>query len=144
MKSLSPVHTHGKPISPDAMARIFDALVRTVEGENALLPSNNLGLGLYITREIVSAHGGTIKVTSSERDGTAFTARLPLWTKGTKTRNAFGPHLYCARNVVDGFSTSHTRRVEKDRTRAIELSSGVSRTPGPTSALPAVVRRQSE
>ncbi len=71
------VQNNGVPISPGAMVGIFDALVRSAEGEQAHLQSNNLGLGLYITREIVSAHGGTIKVTSSEKDGTVFTARFP-------------------------------------------------------------------
>jgi len=37
----------------------------------------NLGLGLYITKEIVVAHGGEINVTSSEQGGTTFTAKLP-------------------------------------------------------------------
>jgi signal transduction histidine kinase len=36
-----------------------------------------IGLGLYIAREIVIAHGGTIAVASSEGAGTVFTVRLP-------------------------------------------------------------------
>lgn len=71
------VHNDGVPISEGAVVQIFDALVRSGEGENAELQSNNLGLGLYITKEIVSAHGGTIKVTSSEKLGTTFTAIFP-------------------------------------------------------------------
>jgi signal transduction histidine kinase len=39
--------------------------------------SNGLGLGLFISREIVLAHGGTIDVTSAEQDGTRFVVRLP-------------------------------------------------------------------
>jgi sigma-B regulation protein RsbU (phosphoserine phosphatase) len=34
-------------------------------------------LGLYITKDIVVSHGGTIDVTSSEEDGTTFTAHFP-------------------------------------------------------------------
>ena len=37
-----------------------------------------LGLGLYITRAIVIAHGGSIQVDSKEGEGSAFTVRLPL------------------------------------------------------------------
>ena len=71
------VHNDGVPIPQSVMVRIFDALVRSAEGEQAHLQSNNLGLGLYITKEIVSAHGGVIKVTSSEKEGTVFTVRFP-------------------------------------------------------------------
>jgi signal transduction histidine kinase len=39
--------------------------------------SKGLGLGLFISREIVAAHGGTIGVSSSEREGTRFRVRLP-------------------------------------------------------------------
>jgi PAS domain S-box-containing protein len=39
--------------------------------------SRGLGLGLFIVRELVRAHGGTVEVSSSEPDGTTFTIRLP-------------------------------------------------------------------
>ena len=71
------VHNDGVPIPPNAVAGIFEALIRSGDGEDAHLQSNNLGLGLYITKEIVVAHGGSIKVTSSEKLGTTFTARFP-------------------------------------------------------------------
>jgi sigma-B regulation protein RsbU (phosphoserine phosphatase) len=37
----------------------------------------SMGLGLYIVREIVAAHGGSIEARSSEAEGTTFTVRLP-------------------------------------------------------------------
>jgi signal transduction histidine kinase len=39
--------------------------------------SSGLGLGLHISQQIVSAHGGSIEVTSSESEETCFTVRLP-------------------------------------------------------------------
>ena len=73
------VHNEGIPIPPDATVKIFESMTRaepTEEGETDS-ESVNLGLGLCISKEIVIAHGGTINVTSSEKDGTTFTARLP-------------------------------------------------------------------
>ena len=71
------IHNDGLPIPSNALPRIFDALVRSSAEEIGQGHSNNLGLGLYITKEIVSAHGGTITVTSSEKYGTKFTALFP-------------------------------------------------------------------
>jgi signal transduction histidine kinase len=68
------VHNEGVPIPKNAIGGIFEAMIR---GGTDGIDSTNLGLGLYITKEIVSAHGGTIRVTSSERDGTTFTALFP-------------------------------------------------------------------
>lgn len=74
------VHNQGVPISDEAIGRIFDSLTRGGwEEKNDEPPSSvNLGLGLYITKEIVVAHGGTIDVASSRKHGTTFTARLPV------------------------------------------------------------------
>ncbi len=38
-------------------------------------PREVTGLGLYIVKEIVDAHGGTIRVSSTERERTIFTVR---------------------------------------------------------------------
>ncbi len=58
----------------------------------AVATAGNLGLGLYITKEVVVAHGGTIEVTSSEMEGTIFTARFP--------RSQPDPALHDARRQV--------------------------------------------
>lgn len=77
------VHNEGVPIAPDDLATLFNSLTRVIVDEDlASEPSVNLGLGLYICKEIVVAHGGTIAVTSTERDGTTFTVRFPR-TAGT-------------------------------------------------------------
>ncbi|RON58458.1 sensor histidine kinase [Pseudomonas frederiksbergensis] len=70
------VHNYGVPIPEDAITTIFDPLVRSADEELGQ-PSTSLGLGLFIVKEVVNAHQGTIEVTSNEVDGTLFTVVLP-------------------------------------------------------------------
>lgn len=70
------VHNDGPPIPERDRARIFEPLAGTTAGSSPII-STNMGLGLYIVRQIVQAHGGTIDVTSSESTGTIFRAELP-------------------------------------------------------------------
>lgn len=72
------VRNQGPPIPPDALPTIFDPLVRgsSPELQKHRRPGS-IGLGLYIAREVVIAHGGTIDVKSSATEGTVFTVRLP-------------------------------------------------------------------
>ena len=71
------VHNAGVPIPSKKLATIFDSLSRAVTDKGDDPSSINLGLGLYITKEIVIAHGGTIDVYSTKKEGTEFTVRLP-------------------------------------------------------------------
>lgn len=69
----------GDPIAPDALQVIFEPLVQApnASSEQHERSKTSLGLGLFIVREIVIAHGGTISVESSVAAGTVFTIRLP-------------------------------------------------------------------
>lgn len=71
------VTNQGPPISPSALPTIFDPFVRASEESTTHRPRGGIGLGLYIARQIVLAHSGTIAVDSSETTGTAFKVRLP-------------------------------------------------------------------
>jgi signal transduction histidine kinase len=72
------VHNHGEPIPLDRQYIIFDPLRSgVVTGDGAGAHRESLGLGLYIARSIAEAHGGRMSVTSSEGEGTTFTASLP-------------------------------------------------------------------
>ena len=69
----------GDPIPADALQAIFEPLVQApnASSEAHERSKTSLGLGLFIVREIVLAHDGTISVESSTAAGTVFTIRLP-------------------------------------------------------------------
>ncbi|MFB1485003.1 ATP-binding protein [Corallococcus sp. RDP092CA] len=69
------IHNAGAPISPERMGRLFQPLQRA-SGE-VDTSGRSIGLGLYIVKQLVEAHGGTITVTSTADAGTTFTVRLP-------------------------------------------------------------------
>ncbi len=72
------IHNDGNPIPSHQRATMFDSFTRGKDkGKGRKNVSSNLGLGLFITREIIHSHGGTITVISNENDGTTFTVCLP-------------------------------------------------------------------
>lgn len=72
------VTNEGPPIPPELRLRIFHPMVRGLSPESrAAQRLGSMGLGLYIAREVVTAHGGTIEVTSSPAGLTTFTVHLP-------------------------------------------------------------------
>ena len=70
------VRNEGDPIPPDALLTIFDPLVRGSPERRQQRRPGSIGLGLYIAREVVTSHGGTIDV-RSDAAATVFTVRLP-------------------------------------------------------------------
>lgn len=73
------VTNHGEPIPPESLQVIFDPLVQLSNRSAGApqRPSTNLGLGLFIAREVAVGHHGTLEVTSDAARGTVFTMRLP-------------------------------------------------------------------
>jgi len=65
------VHNDGPPIPAARLASIFEPFQRASE------TGKGLGLGLFIVREIVDAHGGAVDVSSSAGAGTTLVLRLP-------------------------------------------------------------------
>jgi signal transduction histidine kinase len=65
---------HGIGIAPEVRARIFEKFERAVPRQHY----GGFGLGLWIARQLVVAHGGTIEVVSDVGAGSTFTIELPL------------------------------------------------------------------
>jgi signal transduction histidine kinase/Ni2+-binding GTPase involved in maturation of urease and hydrogenase len=67
------VRDHGVGIASERQTEIFEAYKRASSARHY----GGLGLGLYIVRQIVVAHGGTIRVDSAPNAGATFVAELP-------------------------------------------------------------------
>ena len=71
------VRNRGPAIPESAIPTLFDPFVRAAVASRPETRRAGVGLGLFISREIVTAHSGSIAVESSEGTGTAFWVRLP-------------------------------------------------------------------
>jgi len=70
------VNNQGPIVARNALEKIFEPMVRR-PSEGSDTNAGGLGLGLYIAREIVLSHGGTVGVTSIKKEGTTFTVCIP-------------------------------------------------------------------
>jgi signal transduction histidine kinase len=68
------IQDRGVGISAEDQTRIFNRFERA----GSIKSFGGLGLGLYVTRQIVAAHGGTIHVESRPAQGATFIVELPL------------------------------------------------------------------
>ncbi len=71
------VRDTGEGIPPEDLSRIFERFYQ-VDKSRHRDHQSGLGLGLAIARQIVEAHGGTIKASSTVGQGSTFTVWLPL------------------------------------------------------------------
>ena len=70
------VQNQGPAIPPELMTVMFEPFCQGSGLQEAARP-RGLGLGLYIVRQVVQAHRGTIAVDSTVERGTTFKVRLP-------------------------------------------------------------------
>jgi signal transduction histidine kinase len=68
------VADRGQGIAHEDLPHIFERFYRPTAGRKA----EGVGLGLYITKGLVEAHGGRIAVVSEPGEGATFTFTLPI------------------------------------------------------------------
>ena len=76
------VRDHGSGIAAEDLSIVFEAYTRLRQPQRA----TGLGLGLFVSREIVAAHGGTITATSRIGDGTTISVRLPAAPRTSRSK----------------------------------------------------------
>jgi two-component system, OmpR family, sensor kinase len=80
------VSDRGLGIEPEHRDKIFD-LFYQAHGQSKL---GGMGLGLYISREIVELHGGSMGAEFPAEGGTCFVVRLPIAMQNVPTPEASG------------------------------------------------------
>jgi len=78
------VADEGPGIPPSELPKLFGKFSR-IDSAAAAKQAMGTGLGLYICRSLVEAHGGTIRVDSAEGVGTTFTYEVPIAGRGATT-----------------------------------------------------------
>jgi signal transduction histidine kinase len=76
------VHNEGEPIPEHIRSSLFSEVMKQNNNDG-----DSHGLGLYIVKSIVDAHGGEIDFESTKQDGTTFTVTLPRFVE---TKTTFG------------------------------------------------------
>jgi signal transduction histidine kinase len=93
------IRDHGAGVAAEDIRTMFDAYTRLGHPQR----SAGLGLGLFVAREIVTAHGGEIDAVSRVGKGTTLTVRMPLAERRAKGGRRKTPSRARAR----GTSSSH-------------------------------------
>lgn len=70
------VQDYGPGIASEILPYLFSRYYQAAQISSQM--QSGLGLGLFLTKELVTAHGGTVEVVSQPNVGTTFTVRLPL------------------------------------------------------------------
>ena len=79
------VTDEGIGIPPESLPRVFEQFYRAANVSPASI--GGLGVGLYVVKEIVTRHGGTVEAASAEGAGSTFTLVLPLAIPAEQTSN---------------------------------------------------------
>jgi len=71
------VSDQGMGISPEALRFVFDRFYRAPSAQS-LADTTGMGLGLFLVRQVVQGHGGSVLAENLAGGGSRFSIRLPL------------------------------------------------------------------
>ena len=72
------VQDYGPGIEAEHLSRLFSRFFQVSQNAQSQGQEQGLGLGLFISQQIVTGHNGEIAVASTPGEGATFTVRLPL------------------------------------------------------------------
>ena len=67
----------GAGVPPEFRERVFERFFRVEHARDTALPAAGAGIGLYIARQVIEAHGGTIRCEASTLGGARFAVTIP-------------------------------------------------------------------
>ncbi len=85
------VTDNGPGISSDDLSRIFEKFYRGAAADQVTVPGS--GLGLYICRSLIEAHGGRVWANSTEGQGTTVGFWLPAYAAAAEDGDTLGAGL---------------------------------------------------
>jgi len=97
----------GRGIAADDVHRIFDPFVQ-LPGV-AHMPSEGVGLGLAISRDLARGMGGDITVSSRIGEGSVFEFTLPVWRRDERSGGATAPNTHARAARSDLASRTESR-----------------------------------
>lgn len=82
------VSDSGVGIAPAELPRVFEQFYRgfPTREDGSLIETRGAGLGLFVLRSVIDAHGGAVSVESDIYKGTSFLLRLPTATAGSDVK----------------------------------------------------------
>ncbi len=122
------VRDTGIGMTSEEVAKLFTAF--TQANDDTQRQFGGTGLGLFISKDIVTAMGGTLSVTSKPGEGTAFTAVLPGLAAGETSLGDVRPLAGRSYRLLlrDAFARAHVRQVLEDL--GAEVRAPVDESPG--------------
>ena len=85
------IRNQGPGIPADRIGSLFQKFSR-INGQDGVSKQKGTGLGLFITKTIIEAHGGSIAVSSQQGEWAEFSFTLPAWQEASEDvqRNGTG------------------------------------------------------